>query len=68
MRTAEGMYQYCLDNKFGQGFNEKWGIKHFEVLEENLMNGEEALMTFIGLHNYQSTTKHENNFAYAITN
>lgn len=25
-------------------------------------------MTFIGLHNYQSMTKHDSNFAYAITN
>lgn len=25
-------------------------------------------MTFIGLHNYQSITKHDGNYAYAITN
>ena len=68
MISAQGMYQYCLDNNFGQGFNEKWGLKHFGVLEENLINGEEPLMTFIGLHNYKSSTKHESNFAYAVTN
>ncbi|MFD4853896.1 PH domain-containing protein [Bacillus mycoides] len=68
MSSAEGMYQYCIDNKFGSGFNEKWGVKHFGVLENNLMNGEKVQMTFIGLHNYESTTKHDNNYAYAITN
>ncbi len=28
----------------------------------------EFLMSFIGLHNYKSASKHDNNFAYAITN
>ena len=32
------------------------------------MGGEEVLMTFIGLHNYISPTKHDQNYAYAITN
>ncbi|KQL52679.1 hypothetical protein AN964_03500 [Heyndrickxia shackletonii] len=68
MSTAEGMYQYCLDNKFGSGFNDKWGVKHFSVIESKLMKDEKVLMTFIGLHNYVSTTKHDNNYAYAITN
>lgn len=68
MSRAENMYQYCKDNNFGSGFNEKWGVKHFKVLQDNLMRGEKVLMTFIGLHNYQSTTKHDGNYAYAITN
>ncbi|WML26266.1 PH domain-containing protein [Neobacillus sp. OS1-33] len=68
MNSAEGMYRYCVENKFGSGFNEKWGIKHFGILENNLIKGEKVLMTFIGLHNYVSVTKHDNNYAYAITN
>lgn len=68
MSTAEGMYKYCIDNKFGSGWNEKWGNKHFKIIEDNLMEGEKVYMTFIGLHNYISATKHDNNFAYAITN
>ncbi len=27
LSCAEGMYQFCIDNKFGSGFNEKWGVK-----------------------------------------
>ncbi|MGY2613737.1 PH domain-containing protein [Bacillus pretiosus] len=65
--TAEGMYRYCVDNKFGTGFNEKWGVKHSGILEKNLMQDEKVLMTFIGIHNSKSTTKHDGNFAYAIT-
>lgn len=68
MSSAEGMYQYCLDNKFGSGFKKKWGLKHFGILEKNLMQDETVLMTFIGIHNYKSATKHDSNFAYAITN
>ena len=68
MSRAENMYRYCKENKFGSGFNEKWGVKHFKVLQDNLIRGEKVLMTFIGLHNYQSATKHDSNYAYAITN
>lgn len=68
LATAEGMYKYCLDNKLGTGWNEKWGIKHFKLIEESLLPHEEVKMPFIGLHNYISSTKHDGNFAYAVTN
>lgn len=68
MRTAEEMYNYCLENGFGQGMTKKWALKHFKLIEENLQKDEEVLMTFIGLHNYVSATKHQHNFAYALTN
>lgn len=68
MRTAGEMYQYCLDNGFGQGQNQKWGIKHFSLIEESLAPDEEPVICFIGLHNYVSTTKHDSNYAYAVTN
>lgn len=68
LKTAKEMYEYCINNNFGQGFNEKWGLKHFGLIENNLMEDEEVLMAFIGLHNYISATQHDNNFAYAITN
>ena len=68
MSTAEGMYQYCKENNFGKGFTDKWALKHFKILQDNLMKDEKVLMTFIGLHNYKSTTKHDNNYAYAVTN
>lgn len=67
MRTASEMYQYCLDNHFGQGQNRKWGEKHFALIEQALDAGEDVLMCFIGLHNYVSATKHDSNYAYAIT-
>lgn len=68
LNAAKQMYQYCVDNHFGNGMNEKWGIKHFKLIEQALQSDEEVLMCFIGLHNYVSMTKHDNNFAYAITN
>lgn len=68
MRTAQEMYQYCIDNGFGEGMNKKWGLKHFSLVEQALGEDEHAIMCFIGLHNYISTTKHDNNYAYAITN
>lgn len=68
LNAAKQMYQYCVDNHFGNGMNEKWGIKHFKLIEQALQSDEDVLMCFIGLHNYVSMTKHDNNFAYAITN
>ncbi|MEG2052319.1 MAG: SHOCT domain-containing protein [Oscillospiraceae bacterium] len=68
LNAAQQMYQYCIDNNFGEGMNQKWGVKHFMLIEQSLQSDEEVLMCFIGLHNYISTTKHDNNFAYAITN
>lgn len=68
LKKASDMYQYCLDNGLGSGWNRNWGEKHFGLIENSLMAGEEVLMTFIGLHNYISMTKHDSNFAYAVTN
>lgn len=68
MKSAQEMYQYCIDHNYGQGMNKKWGIKHFSLIEQALGKDEEPIMCFIGLHNYVSATKHDSNFAYAITN
>jgi len=67
MKTAKEMYDFCKEKKFGQGQNEKWGLKHFALVENALAEDENVVMSFIGLHNYISATNHNNNFAYAIT-
>lgn len=66
--TAEGMYQYCNDNKFNSGCNKKFMLEHFKIIEDNLMDDEKVYVTFVGVHNYVSATKHDGNHAYAITN
>ena len=68
LNTAQEMYQYCRDNNLGSGFNEKWGLKHFGLIQNNLIDGEKVLLPFIGFYNYSSMTKHSGYFAYAITN
>lgn len=67
LKTAEEMYQYCVDNHFGTGNNKTWAIRHFQLLIDNLNPGETVYCVFIGLHNYKSMTKHDNNYAYAFT-
>lgn len=67
-KGAEEMYQYCLDNNFGTGTNKNWSINHFLLIQQSLQADEKVLMCFMGLHNYKSATKHDNNYAYAITN
>ena len=68
MKTAEEMYDYCVANGYGAGFNRKNSIKHFQIIEKMLRPDEDVRAVFIGLHNYVSATKHDNNYAYAITN
>lgn len=67
MKTAKKMYQFCIDHNYGSGMTKNWGLKHFMLIEQALESDENVLMCFIGLHNYISPTKHDNNFAYAIT-
>lgn len=68
MRTAEEMVQFCDENNTGEGMTANWRLKHFKVVENQLKEDEEVLVAFIGLKNYESLSKHEQNWAYAITN
>lgn len=68
LKTAEEMYNYCSENKLGTGTSKGWAIKHFQLLLDNLKPNEEVYCVFIGLHNYKSLSKHDGNYAYALTN
>lgn len=68
MKTAQEMYTFCIQNNLGSGWNEKWALKHFGIIEKSLMDDENVQIAFMGLHNYISPTKHDGNFAYAVTN
>lgn len=67
MNQAEQLYDYCMANHLGRGFNKSWGIKHFQLLIDNLMPNEKLASVFIGMHNYISATKHDNYYAFGIT-
>lgn len=68
MRTAEEMAQFCDENNTGAGFNKKWRLKHFKVVEQQLKDDEDVLVCFIGLKNFVDIANHDENWAYAITN
>lgn len=63
--TAKEMFNFCKKTN-----SEKAIQNHelFTVIENQLSSGEDVLLCFVGLHNFVSMTKHDNNFAYAITN
>lgn len=61
------MYQYSVDNGYGKGFNEKTALQHFQVVENNLLPNEQVKMCFIGILNYVSMSKHDQNAAVAVT-
>lgn len=68
MQTANEMYDFCLENDFGEGLTKGSALKHFKLIEDNLQKDETVLMTFIGLLNFKGITKHEHHHAYALTN
>lgn len=68
MRTAEEMVQYCDEHNTGAGFNKKWRLKHFKIVEQQLKDDEEVLVAFIGIKNFVDIANHEENWAYAVTN
>lgn len=67
MRTAQEMYDYTLKNKYGTGIVKSFTRKHFDVVEEQLQDGERVSVSFVGLHEQQGSGL-GGNFAYAITN
>ena len=68
MRTAEEMIQFCKENGLGTGSMKSWDLKHFTLIQNALQPDEQVLFAFEGFHNYQSASKHDGNFAYAVTN
>ena len=67
MRTASEMYEYCVSNGFGKGYNEKTALQHFQVVEKNLLANEQVRHCFIGILNFLSMTKHDQNAAVVVT-
>lgn len=65
--SAEALYDFCAKHGCGQGFSREWGIRHFRLISNTLQSDERLILPFIGLNGYKSMTKHDGNYAYAIT-
>jgi hypothetical protein len=68
LHTAEEMFAYFQENRYGPGWSKNQGINHFQVIENALLSPEKVFMTFVGQHNFVTNTKHDGYAAYAITN
>lgn len=68
MTKASEMASFCDRYGYGKGQSVKWTTKHFQIIADSLSTGEYVIFCFVGLHNYISTSKHDNNYAYALTN
>ncbi len=67
MKTAEEMYKYCLENRFGGSLNRMYALKSFSLIEKELHKDEEVLMTFSGIHDYKPLRNYNGGFTYALT-
>ena len=67
MKTADGMYRYCLSHGYDQGFTQELAEKHFGVIAENLKQDEEPLLVFIGIPSYTQGAETDQRCAYALT-
>lgn len=68
LKTAADMADFCQEQGYSVGTIKKWITRHFKLIEEQLNDDEYVMFCFVGLHNFVSTTKHDNNYAYALTN
>lgn len=68
LKTAADMADFCQEQGYSVGTIKKWITRHFKLIEEQLNDDEYVMFCFVGLHNFVSTTKHDNNHAYALTN
>lgn len=68
LRTAKELYFWAKHNGYGRGSSDNWGIKHFRVIEQSLMPGEQVLLPFVGFLNRRSAADHQGIFAFALTN
>lgn len=68
LRSSEQMMDFCQEQGYSVGTVKKWITRHFKLVEEQLNGDEYVVFCFVGLHNFVSTTKHDNNYAYALTN
>ncbi|NKD38286.1 hypothetical protein HED42_09085 [Enterococcus casseliflavus] len=68
LKTAADMADFCQEQGYSVGTIKKWITRHFKLVEEQLNDDEYVVFCFVGLHNFVSTTKHDNNYAYALTN
>lgn len=68
MKTAKEMAEFCIKNGTGSGMSKRWSSMDFSVVERQLGEDETVLFAFVGLYNYISASKHDGNFAIAITN
>ena len=62
------MLDYCTANGLGAGASKGASLKSFQLVADELGPGEKAHLTFIGLQNATSASKHEGFYAYALTN
>lgn len=68
LNTAADMVDFCQEQGYSVGTIKKWITRHFKLVENQLTDDECVAFCFVGLHNFVSTTKHDNNYAYALTN
>ena len=66
-KTVAGMWLYCQSHGLTEGINQKKGLQHLALIENNLTSDEEVLTCFFGLHNYVKMSEHDGNYAYAVT-
>ena len=63
MKTANEMWQFCLQNNFDQNWDSQTALKHLKVIEQNLQIDEHILMCFVGKREVMN-----GKCAFAITN
>lgn len=68
LNTVRKMCSYAEYNKLNNNMDDIQALKCFSIIKRELFTDETVFFTFCGIHKYESLTKHEGIYAYAITN
>lgn len=66
LRHAAEMCAYCEEMDLGHGYSKSWDLKHFQLIEEALDDGENVFVAFMAI-NAGSSNQNSGYCAYAVT-
>ena len=67
MKTSKEFCDYCFKHHFNENLSKNKLLKNFSLIERNLTNEDDVLMTFVGYNYYPSSFKTQGPYVYAVT-
>lgn len=67
LKTSKEFCDYCFKHNFNENLSKNKLLKYFNLIERNLTNEDDVLITFVGYNYYPSSFKTKGPYVYAVT-